>query len=210
MQNLREKWAEAHKDKLLIGGKYTKSALFLLPIIGVYHKDFIFAAKNFLINCHINLDNRELIIILYNEEYEPITSLIQKITNNPLFSESWYENQDKEILLSFKLSGRYKFSSEKNVMKDDFDNFIAGKYSKLSIELKDLLVKAYGATNVIGSHKASIYDALYPTTGKRHALAKEYAVDIREIPAEVMGCPDLNIEQYKSYKELEAIYGIKQ
>lgn len=209
MQNLREKWSKANKGELLIGGKYTKCTLFLLPILGIYHKDFIFAEKNCLINCHINLDNRELIVILYNEEFEPLTSLIQKITNNPLFSESWLENQGEEILLSFKLSGRYKFSSREDVMKADFDNFVAGKYSRLSDELKEILGKAYGTTPVLGSHRASIHDALHPTTEKRYALAKEYDVDIRDVPSEVMGAPNLNIEQYKSYKELEVIYGIK-
>ncbi len=202
MQNLRNKWNEDNKEQLNIGGKYTKSTLFLLPILDVYYKDFIFAEKDYLINCHINLESSELIVILHNEEdFEPILSLIYRLTNDSLFSESYTDNENREIILSFDLARGWE---------SDLNKFIKGKYSSLSEQLKKKLVKCYGKGSAI-EHKASMWDAIYPSDDKKKALIEFLGADDVEITelTEVMDKPTMTIEEYKNLKQLQEIYGVK-
>jgi hypothetical protein len=200
--NLRKKWILDNKDKLHVGGRYTKTTLFLLPILGVYYKDFMYD-KSYLVNCFIsnNLDNSEIILILHNEEYEPIISLVQRLTCNSLFSESWTDNDDKETVLSFDLKKNWNI---------DFKRFVRGRYSLFSAELKEKLIKCYGTLSA-PDHKASVYDAIVPSKQKKEALSEFLGTDIKELPnGEVLDIPRLEIEQYYTYKNLEELYGVRQ
>ncbi len=197
--NLRNKWQEDNKNELHIGGKYTKSTLFLLPILGVYYKDFMYD-KNYLINCSINLENPKIMLILSNEDYEPITSLINRLTNDYHFSESWMDDENREIILSFDLED----------FNLDFRRFLKGRYSTFSEGLKKRLVKCYGTISAPG-YKASVYDAIVPTEEKRKALAEYLGEGIKDLPnGEVLDIPSPQIEQYYTYKNLEELYGVKQ
>ncbi len=203
MQNLRNKWLEDNKEQLNAGGKYTKSTLFLLPILDVYYKDFIFAGKEYLINCHLNLDKSELIVILHNEEdFEPITSIIYRLINDSLFLKSSEDNENREIILSFDL---------KKGWMSDLNKFIKGEYSLLSEQLKKKIVKCYGKGSR-DDHRASMWDAIYPSDEKKNALIKYLGADDVKITelTEVMDKPTMTIEEYKNLKQLQEIYGVKQ
>lgn len=201
--NLRSKWSEDNKEHLNMGGKYTKTTLFLLPILDVYYKDFLYANKQFLINCHLDLEMSELIVILNNEdsEFEPLTALIYRLTNDSLFSESYTDNEDKEIILTFDLTKGWL---------SDLNKFKKGAYSKFSDVLKRKLVKYYGEGSST-DHKSTIYDSIYPTDEKKKLLISFLGVDVpvSEL-TEVMDKPNLEIEQYKNLKQLQEIYGVKQ
>lgn len=202
--NLRNKWSEDNKEQLNVGGRYTKTTLFLLPILDVYYKDFIFAEKEYLINCHINLELSELILILHNEEdYEPILSLIYRLTNDSLFSESYTDNENREIILSFDLSRGWE---------SDLNKFAKGRYSLFSEQLKKKIGKYYGKGSAI-DHKASMWDSINPSDEKKKALIEflgvDDDVDITEL-TEVMDKPTMTIEEYKNLKQLQEIYGVKQ
>lgn len=202
--NLRERWIKENEEKLRVGGKYTKTTLFLLPILELCYKDFAFGAKNYLINCHIeNLQNPKIICILSNrfdKPEEPFISLLQRLSYHYSFSESWYDNENEEIVFSFDVNKKFL---------KDYEYFLQGRYSLFSDDLKKRLVTAYGA--VTGpKHLVNIWDAIYPSDKKRMAIAENLGINVELMPfGEVFDPPEIEIERYYTINDLKLKYGIE-
>ena len=74
--------------------------------------------------------------------------------------------------------------------QNDYINFIKGKYSKLSPELKENILKFHGEDN-----NSSIGQILYKSK-KRRLRLEEAVGESLPIDAELLDIPDLNIEIY--------------
>ncbi len=203
--NLRDKWNAENTEKLHVGGRYTKSTLLLLPLLGIFYKDFNSLGVSYLVNCHIkDLENREIILILKNdiEENSFLENLIQRLSYNHYYKDSNYDGpESQEVVLSFILDKRWEL---------DLMRFVKGEYSWMSDEAKEILTsKEYYGKNTAGGfmNTASVYEILHPT--KEHLERLERYLDTQVVTSEVWSRPIKQIEEYKTYKQLEELYGIK-
>ena len=191
--SLRNTWKEDNRINLHTDALYTKTTLFILPILGYTYRDFSFSGKNYLINCYISdIKKPKLYCIFDNTHDSDDLKLVQaRLTTNFLFTSSYLDNDGLELVHTFNLGTDFE---------DDYYKFLDGKYSKFSRDLKDLLTFAYGRNSEVG-YKASVYEAIYPIESKRKKIAEVLDVELSEI-VEVFDKPDLKIEYYQSYSDL--------
>lgn len=207
LMNLRDKWTKDNAEKLHVGGRYTKSVLLLLPLLGIFYKDFNSLGISYLVNCHIkDLEKRKIILILKNDiecENSFLENLVQRLSYNHYYKDSWYDGPDnQEVVLSFEMDEKWEM---------DLMRFIKGEYSWMSDGAKEILTsKEYYGKNAAGGfmNTASVYEILHPT--KEHLERLERYLDTTVVTSEVWSRPIKQIEEYKTYKQLEEFYGIKQ
>lgn len=193
--NLRRKWLKennlAREDGSII---YTKSTHFIMPMVGYELNDFISEQNgfNYLINCYLDIENQQIVIILDNCNDRSIKELLQLNSKNPYFIKFEIEDEDSVLVLFYKIPDKFK---------EDFDIFLTSKYSKMSETYKKKLVNLYGRQSNTASYLPSQYDVIYPTTFKRKQLAERYGVSV-ELIGEVSSEIKMEYEKYKNLEEL--------
>ncbi len=192
--NLRNSWKKINKINLHTDNFFTKSTLFILPILGYTYNDFKFSGVQYLINCHVlDIKKPKLFCIFDNTIHsDDLMARQNKLIGNYSFSQRFDDNDGKELVFTFDIGTDFE---------DDYYRFLDGKYSEFSTDLKDLLFFAYSKQSLPG-YKASVCDAIYPTDSKRRAIAKELDVELSDIK-EVFDKPDIRIEMYKPYEDLK-------
>jgi hypothetical protein len=192
--SLRREWLR--NNKKMIGNEviYTKSTHFIMPMIGYIADNFnsYNGEYNYLINCHLDLINNKIIVIIDNTDDYNILKLLQYNKSNIHYEGFKSDDDENEIVLTYKIPEEHK---------EDFDIFLTSKYSKMSEQYKRKLVGLYGRVTNTEDYKPTKFDILYPTTFKRQQWADRLGVDISIID-EVS--PELNMdyEQYKTIEEL--------
>lgn len=130
---------------------HQKSRSFLNPLIGIHKGSFIQPLQTYISwpDVGINPEDRKL-LLQFNKmdsegyrKYEAINLL-----SNTLY-EAHYHTENDRIVYVFDLSS----------YKTDFDNFLGGRYSKLTMTIKALLGRYYGRTS---GEWAFIESYLYP------------------------------------------------
>lgn len=156
-----------------------KSYLFLYPILNIKRNHLIKPKQTYIHSSEVDISDHTLIL-----EYD-----LSKETMN-LFAKTWlYTNplflrQDGDFLFHFGLS----------VYKDDWEKFVAGKYSKLSNTLKDTITQHYKSDKDI---QGTIHSYLYPD--KYYKEYSDYygiSRSLLEKVGEVIDPPDLDKEKY--------------
>lgn len=193
--------------------KRTKTTTFLLPIFP-YYKSLLNSV--YFIDAYIHsVAKPSLIVVLQDiEENEDNSKLVEAI--NGCVMDPGYvscSNGDKEILIEFRVPKRYLL---------DFQTFLEGKYSKLSLELKEILMssrieaqrklghKEEDARKIANStgtgSKVTMYDILYPTARRRREVAADLLVREEVLPDDIFDIPSLNNERYYTIEELKNKY----
>lgn len=192
--NLRNSWKDSNKNVLHTESYFTKTTLFLLPILGYTYRDFFINNKNYLHNCYISdLDKPKMYCVFDNSEQNDSLTIVQnRLIGNYSFVSRYFDNDNLELVYSFNLGSDFE---------DDFYKFLDGQYSKLSKDLKDILIFCYGKQTDVTNFKSTIYEAIYPTDDKRITIAKALGVEVSEIK-EVFDKPDIRVELYKKYEDL--------
>lgn len=197
------------KDNKLYGGKSTKATHFLLPFYG-WGKAFY---TDYLISVNIKDDLKEprIIFIFDNIDEDSLLTQIYKLTNHHCYEDSWYDDDNKEVIVSMKIP--------KEFIKD-YRLFLEGKYSKFSDKYKEILTKIYGRgvhplfeINEKGerigfsktAHKVTVFEAITPTNDKRIAIGRRLGINLPE-DAEVFDRVNIEEESYLSIKELKEKY----
>lgn len=164
--------------------KPTKSLLFVLPMLG--HNYYFYG------DC------------LYNVYIDPIKDYIYIVFKKPLnnfyfFTETFITNFylfDK-FVLDNKLFKVARFRVSKNNVSD-FNQFLSGKYSKMSSNYKQHLLMVYNETDEFDYIKK----VLYPSKMDRIELMRKLNVSFLpgESNAEIEAIPNLKEENY-DYKK---------
>tara|TARA_Y100000401_G_scaffold115611_1_gene119634 strand:- start:1164 stop:1910 length:747 start_codon:yes stop_codon:yes gene_type:complete len=165
--------------------KKTKSTLLIMPMLGSNKKLFFY--NNFLINCFVGTkeDGIGSIVLLYRWSKDPrflkFEAALKQFRNFIGFKDI----SDNFILFEFKVPTKYK---------KDYKTFIDGKYSKLSTQYKNQILKFNDAE--IDSQIAQI---LYKSERRRNRL--EHSLGITLDPdAELFSVIDLDLELFdKNY-----------
>jgi len=124
-------------DKLY--GKYfQKSLSFLFPLLGIKKSSPFTPVGSFLSLTGIVEPEDMVLVVVYNkdesERFRAFETMM--LLDNPMFQEK-YQTNDKYIYL-------FNYSMHQN----DWFNFLMGKYSKLSTQLKRSIKLYYGETSV--------------------------------------------------------------
>lgn len=173
---------------------HTKSTKFLLPLIGITEMNIEKINKNLLINVHylIKDENIQIIIVLNKDFFNENVYEFIKIQNlNENFNDFKEENND--YLLIYNLPKHFK---------NDFILFTRSKYSKMSEEYKQIIIKIYSNYQDLNDYKPTIYECLYPTDEKRKVLASYLNVDYKII-GEISSKLDTRYESFHTIEELK-------
>lgn len=191
--SLRREWLKNNNKIIGNGVIYTKSTHFVMPMIGYELGDYIsFNNTNHLINCHLDLKNNRIVIIIDNIKNTIIKNILLDNKFNPYYLGSELDDNEKEIVLFYSIPDKWK---------NDLDIFLTSRYSKMSNEYKNKLVEIYGRQSNTKSYRANQFDVLYPTSYKKQQWADHYNVDINIIQ-ELSSKLDMDYENYKNIEEL--------
>lgn len=176
---------------------HTRSTKFLLPLVGITEMDIEKIDKNLLINVHYLIKEKEIkiIVVLKLDEFNERLEYFVKLQNlNENFSKDFVNTMiDNDYLIIYNLPEQFR---------EDFNLFIEGKYSKMSKEYKDIIIRVYGDQVDLKDYKPYISEVLYPTDIKRQLIAEYYNVDIKYVD-EVSAKPNKEHEAFHTIEELK-------
>lgn len=135
--------------KLILSKEYIqKSRVFLYPALGIKRGHSVTPIQTYVSwDPYIKKEDCKLICLYHLRDDPEFKNLEkQKLIGNELFSEFKFIDEDK---------GVYIFDFSK--MADDWENFLVGKYSKLSPDLKRKIRNFFGVQN-----QAYIDSYVYP------------------------------------------------
>lgn len=193
--SLRREWLKNNKKTVGNDIIYTKSTHFIMPMIGYTADNFINVTGdyNHLINCHLDLENNRIAVIIDNTDDENIIRLLQyNKKSNEYYQGFKADDNENEIALFYDIPEHYK---------KDFDIFLTSKYSKMTESYKQQLVSLYGRIVNTDDYKPTKYDILYPRIEKRKQWADHLGVDL-ELIDEVSPSLNMDYEQYKTIEQL--------
>lgn len=198
--------------------KKRKSLYFLTPMyydVNFINKKLIHPIternddKNFLIDVSFlvkgNDNTPKVVFSLENVDDETLTMDIYKLQLHHCFVEGDFGGEnDEEVNI---------FLNIPKIWNEDFNKFIKGKYSEFSDAYKKHLTQIYGSSRasekdglgIDGLPAVHMYDVIYPTDEIRARFANVLGVNIKEIGHEIMEAPNIEIESWKSLKELEEV-----
>ncbi len=173
--------------------KNTKTTTFLMPLIGVSELTIKKLHPKLFINAHVKSKDEKLIYIILNKYDTPEESkdyvLLEHLNEHYLD----YIEDDEEYILIYQVPEHFH---------DDYNLILQGKYSKTSIQYKEVLLRVYGIQNNKANHLSTVHDVLYPTDEKRKQYADFLGVNMGLID-EVCSRPRLHYEVFKTIKELK-------
>lgn len=168
-----------------------------MPMLGFSKSSY----TEYFINCHIlNEEEPKLVIIFDNIEDIDLNLQIYKLKKYYTFEKISTINDEIVVILKIP-----------DVYIKDYNKFLQGKYSTFSEDYKKTLMKIHGSKGLSGVNEkglplVSIYDVINPSKDKIRELENILGVK-KGIIKEIYDIPNLDLEYYKSIKELKKIYG---
>jgi hypothetical protein len=166
--------------------------------------DHITKEENYLIDVTFKIEPFPQIVLIFDNIDDEILKMdIYKLQNLPFFIDALYDDDDMEVCMFFEVPDDYL---------DDFDLFIQGKYSKLSSEYKEVLIRKFGDKRlssynpITGLPSMSMQSTLYPTKEEKQALADSLGSSV--VIKEVLDPPNHDIEIHRDIEELKLIHEI--
>ena len=166
------------------------TTIFLLPSLGFsktfYGDDFISAYL-------IDVLKPKLALVFKNNDSESLKESIEILQTHEEYVESYYDDEDKELVVILKFP---------KVYKDDLLKFKKGRFKEFSNDFKELLLDVHG--RITGDGKC-IYmvDVLHPDYKAKRYKADQLGVSPNELPnGEVRSIPDYDKERYMKVDEL--------
>ncbi len=163
------------------------TTIFLLPM---FKYEFNFFPIEFISAYLLDELKPKIVLCFNNSDSQELKDTILELQENEHFFSEEYD--DNEIVIKLLLPKRFDI---------DFGLYKIGRWSKLSIELKEILVNYYGKSSGEGK-RITIWDALYPNHQSLQFQAKRLGVSISELPnGEVFDIPDISREWYRKIEE---------
>ena len=167
---------------------------FVLPMVNVSYKNL---PSNF-INAYIIKDYEIVTVFDKTVDYDII--FYTYLTNLKERSTDLLEviDEEDEVVLRFKIP---------EVHKENFDQFINGKYSRFSESYKKTLVSYFGQKSIKDGYLVTEYNVIYPQDFKRLQIAERLydRLEARQglkLIDEVLDLPNLEIETFKPIQQL--------
>ncbi len=163
--------------------------MFLMPSLGV---NFSNMPKQFISSFLIDGDRPQIVLILdtSGDIKNPLELFENRIKADLIRIDSFIDTN--EIAYIYEFPYRYKV---------DYNLFMIGMFSKLSIKYKELLLNQYGRITGNGN-SITMVDALFPEGKARDYRAKQLGVKVSDLPnGEVMSIPNMEYELYASLLE---------
>lgn len=127
---------------------FQKSKVFLYPTLNIIRKNNFIPINTYLSwKNEIDITSGKLICLYETEETKEFQYFEENLLLNNYLFDTCYKINDTKSVYTFKIN------------EDDWKNFIAGKYSKLSNKLKDRIIKFYRNN---GINTVYIDSFLYP------------------------------------------------
>jgi len=182
-------------------GKYSKSTLFLLPMLGLNIRDKLI--NKYLKNTFINDEGIEHV-------FTNCLFLLFNVKN--LREKDWQElslnlKQDKYHRLDYYVGINENVHLVMFVMEiperyiSDYNSFLEGNYSKFTMEYKSKFPARISNTTGV-SVESIVYGAIYKTDNLKNLICKEFNLE-RSFVNQLD-------EIWDKYKESEEIYRLKQ
>jgi hypothetical protein len=172
-----------------LDNKRNYTTMFLMPALGV---NFSNMPKQFISSFLIDGDKPQIVLILdtSGDVKNPLELFETRIKTDLIRIDSFPDTN--EIAYIYEFPDRYKI---------DYNLFIVGMFSKLSIKYKELLLNQYGRITGNGN-SITMVDALFPEGKAREYRAKQLGVKVSDLPnGEVMSIPNMEYELYASLLE---------
>lgn len=182
------------------GTKKNLSRAFILPMVGINYKQL---PSNF-INCYVRIENDvQYCILIFDKliDYDEIFYHFMNNVNNNNKHLLETNDYEEEVVFIFRIP---------ELLKDDFNLFMQGKYSKFSEEYKKIICNFFGKKSIQDHHTVTEYNTIYPEDFKRKQIAKYLSYEPLDsiidwkIINEVLHRPDLDKEVYKTIDVLVA------
>lgn len=142
-------------------------------MIGLQFEEFLKEGKSktknlrnyYLYNTYFDVENRKIYVICEYSEEQRFKTLLEKIERN--INVEWSSIRDNLSTACFHIP---------EIWHDDFDMFLEGKYTKLTNEYKQLLVKKYNVSY-------NIHKVFWPKPNDIKSLKEDLDInfDIEEI-----------------------------
>jgi hypothetical protein len=164
----------------LIVADRTKSSIFMMPMFTGSQDLFFY--NSLFVNAFIGIEGQyDCVGLLYRFSGSSVFLKFEQALKK--FKSFKYTVDPSPYYVLFVFDVPKKF-------QQDYDNFIRGKYSKLSPELKENILKFHG----VDDH-SSVGQILYKSKKRRLRLEETIGVTL-PIGAELLDIPDLVIETY--------------
>jgi hypothetical protein len=164
----------------LYNGYFQKSKAFLYPALGFKTNKFL--ENTFICFDDIVINDRKIICVYKSNDIIKETVLLKELLSNDFFDKKIEINNDSLYVYNFP-------------NKQDWNNFIKGKYSFLSEELKNKIKNFYGEKSNIYIKYLSCY--LYPNDCfKEYSELLNVPVDILKEVGELCNKIDIKKETY--------------
>ena len=125
-----ERLQDNPKRYALLTHKRNKSSIYLLPILGQNKEFFSFTGRyDYFINCYLTEDLQYLNLLYRYFSHDSYNHMEFRLTQHPKFCKH-YEVGPNHVIMQFK----------PNNLEIDAKEFLNGKYSKLTIQLKEKIV----------------------------------------------------------------------
>jgi len=167
--------------------KINYTTLFLLPIFRIGGKK---NTPQCLIGAYLTKNDKQL-AICFDKDWSKCKDTVLDLECNKHFDHE--EINDDEIILFMNISKKYEV---------DINLFKIGRWSKLSNDLKSLIVETH--TRMMGNGKyLTMADAVFPDKSSKEYRAEELGIKITDLPGgEVISIPDMENERFKTLEEL--------
>lgn len=149
----------------LSSAKLNKSSLFILPMLGGTRKLFMF--DSLFVNAFINInDYKNCICLVYRFSGDPLFLKFEQALKQFRTFKDTFDPSPHFVAFVFDVPTKYE---------EDYDKFIAGKYSKLTPQFK---------TRIMDFHSFNIYgemaQILFQDEKRRKRLSEELGVELDE------------------------------
>jgi hypothetical protein len=172
-----------------LDNKRNYTTMFLMPALGV---NFSNMPKQFISSFLIDGDRPQIVLILDTSGNikNPLELFETRVKADLIRIDSFPDTN--EIAYIYDFPPRYRV---------DYNLFMIGMFSKLSIKYKELLLNQYGRITGNGN-SITMVDALFPEGKAREYRAKQLGVKVSDLPnGEVMSIPNMEYELYASLLE---------
>ncbi len=171
------------------GVKVNCTTLFLLPIYDMGGSD---VPDEFISAYILDKLKPKIILCFENEKNDKFIKFIESLRSNENFIKEELDGEN-ELVVYMNIPKKFHI---------DFNLFKIGRWSKLSNDLKNLLLTKHGRKTGAGKY-ISMIDALFPDANARKVQADICGVDPRDLPnGEVFQIPNLDNELYCKISEL--------